>query len=55
MSTRTFLYDRFENYDKPDENDFRVFIDSALLPTTFTDYTLPIITDIFSDINEGKV
>lgn len=51
MSTRQYLYDNFENFDKPTEDDFKVLIDWAGAPTTFLNITIPKYTDIITDIN----
>jgi len=51
MAVRDNLYSWFENFDKPDEDQFRVFIDSALLPTTYVPVTITPSSDILTDVN----
>lgn len=52
MSTvRQYLYDNFENFDKPTEDDFKVLIDFAGEPTTYLERTVQPVTDILTDLN----
>jgi len=55
MAIRDDLYTRFENFDKPDEQDFRLFIDTALSPTIFEELILSKISDIVTDINTVSI
>lgn len=51
MAIRDFLYSNFENFDKPTEQEFRVFIDFAGEPTTFENRTIVKTSDILTDLN----
>jgi hypothetical protein len=51
MGIRSFLYQAFENYDKPDELEFKAFIDAALGSTTFTNRTVIPTSNILDDLN----
>ena len=51
MSVRDFLYANFENFDKPTEDEFKVFIDFAGEPTKFTNRTVAVASDILTDLN----
>ncbi len=51
MSVRDYLYENFENFDKPTEDDFKVFIDFAGEPTTFMNRTVAQTSDILTDLN----
>ena len=65
-SIRDYLYTRFENYDKPDEQDFRDLIDLAADNNNISEVIVPdstgnVVTDINSnvaipvDVNQIKV
>jgi len=50
-ATRTYLYENFENFDKPTEDDFKVLIDFAGEPTSFTNRDVTPSSDILTDLN----
>lgn len=52
MSTRTDLYSAFENFDKPNEDDFRELIDFAGVPSTFASVSVTPNVDIITDMNQ---
>jgi hypothetical protein len=51
MSIRDDLYSAFENYDKPNQEDFALLIDTAAKPSYFKELIIPNTSDIITDIN----
>ena len=51
MAIRDELYLKFENFDKPDEGDFRDLIDLATKPNGIEEIVIADMSDIITDIN----